>query len=105
MTRNIITTLSVFLLLSGCGRGGFDDFQAPETASVSQIFKTACSECHGSNGEGMLFGLFFKLEPAGKTTEELAAKILSGGEGMPAFLNLSETQRFKLAEYIQEIRM
>jgi len=104
MTRNIFTALLVFLLLTGCGRGGFDDYKAPETTTASQIFNTACSECHGSNGEGMLFGLFFKLEPAAKTTEELAAKILSGGEGMPAFLNLSETQRLKLAKYIQEIR-
>lgn len=102
MARKIITTLSVSLLLIGCGRGGFDDFTAPESTSVSQIFENACSECHGDNGDGMLFGLFFKLEPAGKTTEELAAKILSGGEGMPAFLNLSKNQRLELAEYILE---
>ena len=96
--------MSLALLLTGCGRGGFDDYKAPESTGVAQIFDAACTECHGSKGEGMLFGFFFTLEPEGKTKQELSAKILSGGEGMPAFLNLTESQRLKLAEYVLEIR-
>lgn len=100
----IILTVSILIFLTACGRGGFDDYEAPESVDIAQIFDSACAECHGGDGAGMLFGFFFSLEPTGKSTEELAAKILSGGEGMPAFLNLTETQRFKLAEYILEIR-
>lgn len=96
--------ISILLLLSACGRGGFDDFKAPESMEIAQVFNSACTECHGSDGGGMLFGFFFALEPQGKTKEELAAKILSGGEGMPAFLNLTENQRLRLAEYVFEIR-
>ena len=103
MTK-IIITISVLVLLTACGRGGFDDYKAPESTDISQVFETACAECHGSKGGGMFFGLFFTLEPGGKSSQELAAKILSGGEGMPAFLNLTESQRLKLAEYVLEIR-
>ncbi len=104
MMIKTLLAISFLLLLTACGRDGFDDFKAPESMQSAQIFDSACAQCHGSDGGGMLFGLFYSLEPEGKTKEELAAKILSGGGGMPAFLNLTENQRLKLADYVFEIR-
>ena len=104
MMIKTLLAISFLLLLTACGRGGFDDFKAPESMETAQVFDSACAECHGTDGGGMMFGVFFALDPQGKTKQELAAKILSGGEGMPAFLNLTEKQRLRLAEYVFEIR-
>ena len=101
--KNILF-ISSLVLLTACGRGGFDDYQAPASTDTAEIFAAACAQCHGSDGAGMLFGLMFTLEPVGKSVDELSAKILSGGEGMPAFINLTDQQRQDLAGYILTLR-
>ena len=103
----IITAASIISagLLTGCGgKGGISDFSAPENTPVEQVFKDGCVRCHGSDGGGMLFGLMYSLEPAGKPAAALAATILAGREKMPAFAALTEKQRMELAEYILELR-
>ena len=103
MKLKILTLLSVAVLLTACGKGGVNDFKAPETSSAADMFANGCAGCHGSDGSGK-FGMMFKLSPEGKSAEQLAATILSGREGMPSFPNLTEKQRLQLAEHILSIR-
>jgi len=99
----IILSFFFIVLLSACGKGGISTFSAPESTDVKTVFANACAKCHGDNGGGQ-FGLFSTLNPEGKTEQILAETILSGREGMPAFIKLTEEQRLALAKYIIEIR-
>jgi mono/diheme cytochrome c family protein len=92
-------------ILAACsGKAGFNDFGAAENTPVAQVFEDGCSKCHGSDGGGMLFGMMFKLDPAGKPATELAMTILTGREKMPSFPKLTEKQRLELANHILELR-
>jgi len=104
MKFKIAGIIILSLVLSACGRGGLDSFEAPANVSAEQIFEHACTKCHGSDGGGMLFGMMFKLDIEGKTPQDLANTILTGREGMPAFVNLSEPQRLALATYIKSLK-
>lgn len=102
MTKWALVILAM-VFLSACGRGGVEGFSAPKDTPVTTVFQDGCATCHGDEGGGK-FGILFKLSPAGKTAQELAETILVGHEGMPAFPNLSESQRLALAEHILSIR-
>lgn len=96
--------LAMSVLLTACGRGGIDDYKAPESSTAEQIFAETCSNCHGNDGSDKLFGMMFALNPGDKSIEELSKTILTGRNGMPAFANLSSSQRMALASYIKELR-
>jgi mono/diheme cytochrome c family protein len=104
MLKQTLFIIGASILLSACGKGGINDFSAPENTPVAQVFAEGCARCHGSDGSGMMMGLMFTLEPGEKSATELATTILSGRNKMPAFAALSEKQRMELAEYILAIR-
>lgn len=103
MFKKTLAIAAAGILLSACGAGGVNDFKAAQGDAAPEMFAAGCANCHGSDGSGK-FGFMFKLEPAGKSVEELATTILTGREGMPAFPNLNEAQRKALAEHIIAIR-
>jgi len=94
------------LLLTACGGGdgGVSEFSAPENTPVAKVFESGCAKCHGSDGGGKMAGMMYKMEPGGRTAEELSALILSGQKGMPAFPKLSEAQRLALAKHVIKLR-
>jgi mono/diheme cytochrome c family protein len=84
------------LLLTGCG--GKEDYSAPEDTSAETMFQQACAHCHGEAGAGK-FGFLLGLRESRIPADNVARMIANGRGIMPAFPELSETQRQRLAEY------
>lgn len=91
------------LLLTACGSGGINDFSSPDSTPIAELFADGCAKCHGTDGGGK-FGLVYALNPVGKNAPMLAETIREGRGGMPAFPQLSETQRLLLAEHVLSLR-
>ncbi|MCG7899912.1 MAG: cytochrome c [Candidatus Thiodiazotropha lotti] len=86
------------LSLSGCSDS--NDFKPITGMDGMDIYANACASCHGENGQGK-FGLLLKLADSEASPEEISAKIINGGQLMPAFPNISQAQAEQIAAYLK----
>lgn len=92
----LATIVTAGMLVAGCG--GEEDYSAPEGTPALKMFEQACSHCHGEKGTGK-FGFLLGLKGSQIPAENVVPMIANGGGIMPAFPELSESQRQRLAEY------
>ncbi len=105
------TLLIVSLLISGCSPGdqsddssaaGSDSPEAGSVAAGQQLFEQNCASCHPRKGRGN----YLKRIPATlltRRTEQDLMNWIRGSEKhreMPAFVDLSETERRDLSAYL-----
>ncbi len=86
------------LSLSACADR---DYTPVAGASAETIFAEACASCHGDAGAGK-FGFLFKLTDSEYPHPDsaIAAKIIQGGNSMPAFPNIGQKNAEALGAYI-----
>lgn len=90
------------VLLTGLSACGNSDYDPAITATPGEMFKDACSSCHGSVGEGKL-GFLLKIQGTEASLEEVADKIELGGHVMPAFPGIDAPQRLLLSTYVKTL--
>jgi mono/diheme cytochrome c family protein len=86
------------LLLTGCSET--NEFTPTEGMSAADIFSSTCQSCHGEKGAGK-FGFILAIAGSDDSLQEIAAKIHEGGSIMPAFPNISDSDRLAIATYIK----
>ena len=94
--RILATIAAGGLLVAGCG--GQSDYSAPEGTPAPKMFKQACAHCHGEEGTGK-FGFLLGLKDSQIPADNVAHMIANGRGIMPAFPELAESQRQRLADY------
>ena len=81
--------------------------QRSDAAKAAPAFETNCSGCHGAKGEGAVDGPALTSEAAKKASDgELFWFITHGSpeNGMPAWQQLPETQRWQLVDFIRDVQ-
>ena len=87
---------AVYLVLTGQTRS-----YRPGNPDPAVIYREACAECHGKQGEGN--GWFYP--PLGEKEirrEEVAEIVRNGAFMMPAFPQIPDTTLLRLSAYIRE---
>jgi mono/diheme cytochrome c family protein len=97
-TTTIMGACLLAASLAGCS--GSNDFKPTEGMGASELFKQACSTCHGENGNGK-FGFLLKIADSEAPLQEIVDKIHNGGHVMPAFPNISEADALAVAGYLK----
>tara|TARA_R110000787_G_scaffold11050_2_gene37048 strand:- start:181 stop:684 length:504 start_codon:yes stop_codon:yes gene_type:complete len=110
-TLLIVSMLIASLLISGCSPGdqsddssaaGSDTSEVGSVAAGQQLFEQNCASCHPRKGRGN----YLKRIPATlltRRTEQDLMNWIRGSEKhreMPAFVDLSETERRDLSAYL-----
>jgi len=72
----------------------------PETASARRIYREACLQCHGEQGEGS--GIFYPGFDDLISKEQIKDKIVNGGILMPAFIHIQGDTLENLILYIHQ---
>ncbi len=90
----LILTISVLLILVGCGTSR--DYTPPADASGEAIFSSACTECHKPLSANV--AMILSEKTANK--EAIVKKFQSGSMRMPAFKNIQGDAANRLAEYV-----
>ena len=95
----ILIILTVFILVNFLLFTGQINEYRPETSDPSLVYKEACMECHGGNGEGN--GLLYPDLSQELLSEEAVYNIVRNGKlFMPSFPQIPESTLNKLALYV-----
>ena len=97
-TTRILGIVLIAAGLSACGGGS--SYQPATGLSTEQLYAEACSGCHGKTGGGK-FGFLFSIVDSEMPVNEIVDKIRNGGQMMPAFPQISETQATEIAAYVK----
>ncbi|MBO0768555.1 MAG: cytochrome c [Solirubrobacterales bacterium] len=103
--RKLIPTMAAALMLAGCGtpKVATHGPRAPRTGHA--IFSAAgCASCHTLGAAGASGDVGPNLDQAKPSAAQVAAKLRSGGGGMPSFSGrLSPSQINTLAHWVASV--
>jgi cytochrome c553 len=97
----VFLILILFILVEFLLSTGRTNEYLPQSSDPSLVFKQACAECHGEQGEGN--GMLYPDLTKEMLSERGVKNIVRNGDlFMPAFPNIPDRTLQKLAAYVAE---